>query len=377
MSMIFLWLLSMAQAQATCSVPGQLDTDMTGATLAQVISLSGVSPLSCPEVPMSETWGGGRLIFSDSPESPTAVGKLYKDASMAATSGTTYNRVYSYHVNNSGSTKRFVVVLKNTSGSSATLTVQKSGVAGPTTSFAYAGKLAVQRYIDSAAGSGVSVAAGSWVELDTTFNATNVSNGNLYHGIWDYSFPATHEIAICMLATNESPTSKCPGKTILARDSHDRGTFDYADKVYDNTTTIDIADGIVQFPVAGDTATDADAHGWDNAVTTPTEEYLDGNYGVLYKMHLSTADNDGTYDNLGFCYNPRGGSWAGATRVAAGVLPTTNTTTLLPAGSGSTSDNTKCTVSGRYTPGAALTPWAQYMPSGGAAQPTRFVVVPH
>jgi hypothetical protein len=375
--MTFLLIL-LARAHAVCATPAQLDTDMTAASLASVISLAGVNPLNCPEVTMAEAWSGGKLIFSDSPESPTAKGKLYKDT-LAATSGTVYNRVYAYHVNASGSTKRFVVVLKNTSGSSATLTRQKQGVAGPTTSFAYAGKLAVQRWIDDGADAGTSVAAGATVSLDATFNGTNVSNGNLYHGIWDYSFPAAHEIHVCMLNTNDSATAVCPGQAVQARDSHDRGTFDYADKAYDTAVgvTIDVAAGIVQFPLAADTATDTDAHGWDNAVATPTEEYLDGNYGVLYKLHLSTVDNDGTQDNLGLCANPRGGSWAGAARVSAGVLPTTNTTTLLPAGTGSTSDSTKCTVTGRYTPGAGLTPWAQFMPSGGAALPVRVVAVGH
>jgi hypothetical protein len=367
----------LATAQAVCTTPAQLATDLNAATLAQVISLSGVLPLDCPEVAMAETWGGGKLIFSDSPESPTAKGKLYKDTGMAATSGTVYNRVYAYHVNASGSNKRFAVVIKNTSASSTTLTRQKQGVAGPSTDFPYTGKLAVQRYLDDAADSGTSVAAGATVSLDSTFNGTTVGNGKLYHGIWDYSFPATHEIHICMLNTTDSPTGVCPGQTVLARDSHDRGTFDFADKVYDNTTSIDLTDGIVQFPIADDTANDTDATGWDNAVATPTAETIQGNYGVLYKMHIDTVDNDGTYDNIAFCVNPRGGSWAGAARVMAGVLPTTNTTTLLPAGTGSTSDNTKCTVEGIYAPGAGLEPWQQFIPAGGSALPIRVLVIPH
>lgn len=374
-----LFFMMVASALAVCTVPAQLDTDMTGATVSQSIDLAGVNPINCPEVTMTQTWGGGKLIFSDSPESPTVKGKLYKDTGMAATSGTVYNRIYLYHVNASGSTKRFVVVLKNTSGASATLTRQKQGLAGPSTNFTYAGKLAVQRYIDDGADAGVSVAAGATVSFDSTFNGTNVSNGNLYHGIWDYSFPATHEIHICMLNTGDSPTSVCPGETVLARDTHDRGTFDYADKVYDTATgvVINVADGVVQFPIGGNTTNDTDATGWDNAVALPTAETLQGNYGVLYKMHLATDDDDATQSNLGLCVNPRGGTWAGSARVMAGVLPTTNSTPLLPATTGTEGSNTKCVVEGRYAPGTGLTVWQQFMPSGGAALPVRITVVPH
>src|SRR5512139_3966213 len=82
---------SVAQAQ-TCPTPAQLVTDLNAATQAQLISLSGVNPLNCPEVGMSHTWDGGKLIFSDSPETVTARGKLYEDTTLSYTSGTVYNR---------------------------------------------------------------------------------------------------------------------------------------------------------------------------------------------------------------------------------------------------------------------------------------------
>jgi hypothetical protein len=361
----------------TCPTPSQLDTDLTAAAVGAVISLAGVAPLTCPEVSMTQTWSGGKLIFSDSPESPTTTGKLYKDTTLAATSGTTYNRIFNYHVNSSGSNKRLVVVLKNTSGSSGTLTLQKKGLAGPSTSFAYTGKLAYQRWTDSTAGSGTTVTAGSVVHLDSTYNTTNVATGNLYHGIWDYSFTQTHEIHICMLLTTDTATTVCPTASVLTRDSHKRGTFDYADKVYDSASgvSVDTADGVSQFPIAGNTTNDSDATGWDNAVATPTAETLPGNFGVLYKMHIQTDAADS--QNFGWTINPRAGSWGGSARVMAGIIPTTNSTPLLPSGSGTSSDNTKVTVAGRYTPSTGLNIWQQFMPTGGVSFPVRVVLVPH
>lgn len=361
------------QAQ-TCPTPAQLDTDLTAAAQSDVISLSGINPINCPEISMSETWSGGKLIFSDSPESPTGNGKLYYDNGLPATSGTNYNRVFVYHVNSSGSTKRFTVVIKNTAASSGTLTVQRKGTAGPTTSFLYAGKLAYDRLNNSTAGSGVNVAAGAWQRIDTTFDTTNTATGNLLHGIWEYSFTQPHEIAICMLSTSDAPATACPAAAVLSRDTHQRGTFPYADKIYDTASgvTIDTAGDIQQFPIAGNTMNDANAVGTDD--TDGSSQTLSGNYGILYRIHLNTVSSDGR--NIGFLINPRAGGWGGAVWAMPGGL-LAGGKFLIPAGSGSSSDNTKGSVEGRYSPGAGLTVWLQFLPVGGASFPVRAVATPH
>src|SRR5262245_61392477 len=86
------------QALVTCPTPAQLDLDLTAALQGGIVDLAGVNPLSCPEIPMTETWTGGSLVFSDSPETVPQRGKLYEDT-FPATSGTTYNRMWVYHVN--------------------------------------------------------------------------------------------------------------------------------------------------------------------------------------------------------------------------------------------------------------------------------------
>lgn len=357
----------------TCSTPAQLATDLGNAAQSDVISLSGVNPTTCPEIGMSQSWTSGKLVFSDSPESPTAKAKLYADTGMPATSGTNYNRVFVYHVNASGSNKRFAVVIKNTSTSAVTLTVQQAGTAGPTTSFLYAGKLAFQRWLSSTAGSGVSVAAGAYQRLDTTFDSTNVATGNLLHGIWDYSFPGTHEIHICMLATTDNPTTVCPGLAVASRDSHVRGTFPNADKIYDFTGAVDVSAGIEQFPLAGGTTSDAYAVGTDS--TDGSSQTDTGNYGIKYRMHFSITDTGSSGKKMGFLFNPRGGQWGGAVNTLAGITP--GGVFLIPAASGSTGDNTKGAVEGKYNPVTTGSPWCQFMPTGGSSLPLRFVAVPY
>jgi hypothetical protein len=340
-----------------------------------VISLSGVNPLNCPEVSMTETWSGGKYIFSDSPEKPAVKSKLYEDTGLAATSGTTYNRIFVYHVNGKTSgNMRFTVLVKNTGASTGTLTVQKVGKAGPSTSYLYTGKLGFHRWLTSIAGSGVNVTAGTTVRLDSTFDTTNVGVNNLLHGIWDYSFTQTHQITICALDQNDNPLSVCPGLAVAPRDTnHQRGTFPYADKVYDTAAgvVIDTAADIQQLPIAGNTTNDTNAVGTD--ATDGSSQTISGNYGILYKIHLNTSASDSR--NLGFLFNPRGGQWGGAEWAVAGI--TAGGKFLIPATSGSTGDNTKGAVEGKYNPGSAFTAWVQFMPTGGSAFPLRLVAVPH
>jgi hypothetical protein len=324
---------------------------------------------------MSQTWSGGKLVFSDSPESPSATGKLYEDTGLAATSGTVYNRVFAYHVNGKASGNlRFTVLIKNTGSSSATLTVQKKGVAGPTTSYLYAGKLGFQRWLSSSASSGVAVAAGATVRLDSSFDTTNVAPSNLLHGIWDYSMTQPHTLTVCALNSGDDPVSVCPGLSVLTRDaSHQRGTCPNADKVYDTAsgTVIDTSAGIQQLPIAGNTANDSNAVCTD--ATDSSQQTISGNYGVLYRMHINTSSTDGK--NLSFLLNPRGGQWGGAVNALAGITP--GGIFLIPSASGSTGDNTKGAVEGKYSPGSALTAWVQFMPTGGSAFPLRYVAVPY
>jgi hypothetical protein len=325
---------------------------------------------------MTETWAGGKLLFSDSPEHPSSTGKLYEDTTLPATSGSDYNRVFLYHTNGmSGSDRmKWSVLIKNRGSSQATLTVQRRGTTGPTTSYLYAGKKAFERWLLSSPQSGVSVPAGSAVRLDTTFDAVTAAPTYLMHGIWDYSMSEAHTVTVCALAENDDPISVCPTLSVLPRDTHQRGTCPYADKVYDTASevTIDTADDIQQLPLAGNTANDSNAQCIDK--TDSSNQNLAGNFGILYRMHLSTVSTDER--KLGFLMNPRGGAWGGAIWTMPGLTP--GGKLLIPAGTGSVSQNTMGAVEGLYDPGSSgATPWAQWMPTGGSSLPLRLVAVPY
>lgn len=361
------------QALVTCPTPAQLDADLTAAAQGNVISLSGVDPLTCPEIPMAGTWTGGSLVFSDSPETVPQRGKLYEDT-FPATSGTTYNRMWVYHVNGKPSGKmKLAILIKNTGTSGGTLTIQRKGLAGPSTMFVTVGKLAFQRWENSTAGAPVSVGAGSTVRLDSTNFEQLMNPGYLMHGIYDISMTQPYQLTICALDQNDAPLTVCPGLPVLARDVHDRGTFPSADKIYDTQPgfSIDTAAGIQQFPLNSESLSDPDAVGVDATDGTPMT--LHGNIGVLYRIHLLNNSSDG--QNVGFVLNPRGGYWGTAVYAMPGLLP--GGVFLVPSATEGLSDNTKAGVEGRYSPGGGLTTWFQWMMTGGSNAPVRVLAVPH
>jgi hypothetical protein len=355
-----------------CATPRALNNALGSASQASILDLEGVNPLSCPEIGMTETWSGGKLIFSDSPEHPSSTGKVYEDTTLSATTGTDYNRIFLYHTNGfSGSDRmKWTVLIKNNGNNAATLTIQKSGTAGPTTAYLYAGKKAFERWLLSTAGSGVSVPIGGTVRLDSTFDAITTAPTYLMHGIWDYSMTEAHTVTICALGENDDPLTVCPTLSVLSRDTHQRGTCPHADKVYDMESSVDTADNIKQFPLAGGTDDDAYAQCVDK--TDDSSQTLTGNYGVLYRMHLSIESSDDR--NFGFLMNPRGGAWGGAVWTAPGLTP--GGKFLIPEGTGAVTQNTQGAIEGKYSPSSVPAPWLQWMPTGGSSLPLRFVAVP-
>jgi len=373
-SSLLLWAALLPAAFAAVATPPPLAADLAAAGQAAVISLAGVNPVTAPAIPMSATWGGGLLILSDSPESPTAKATLYRDAGLEAT-GATPNRIFVYHASAKPSGYlRFTVLIKNRGASAGTLTVTKAGTAGPSGNYGYTGKMAFKRWLDSTAAAGTVIAAGATVRLDAAFDTLDVANGQVVNGIWDYTFTQDHTVMVCALDPADNPVAVGPTLPVAARDVHKRGTFIYSDKIYDSAAgvTVDTADGIQQFALGG--SPDVFVTGHDYAVAVPTPETNTGNYGVLYRLHLATSCSDGR--SFGVLINPRAGAWGGAIWTPPGLLA--GGKFLVPASTVMLSDATKVAVAGKYYTGAGgATVWAQFMPTAASAFPVRFVVVPY
>ncbi len=353
--------------------PAALQTALNGVTNGQVVSLNGLSPLSCPALGLSNYFSGGALIFSDSPESPTNTGILYEDATLAATASGAPNRIFLYHVNsNPTGMMKFSVLIKNNGALPATLTVAQAGAAGPSTSYLYVGETAFQRWLTNTPGTTMTVAPGQTVRLDTNFDAVTVPAGNLMNGIWDYTMSQPHTVMICALNPADNPLSAGPTLPVAARDTHVRGTFTACNKTCASlpAALINTTAGAQQFSIAG--TGDPTVTGYDNAVAPPTAVADGGNYGVLYNFQLTTTASDGRA--LALLLNPRGGNWSGAVAGDPGILPGGDF--LVPA-SGAVSANTSAAVAGEYYPNAGLTVHFQFMPTGAAALPVTLMTVPY
>ena len=354
--------------------PAALQTALNGVTNGQVVSLAGLSPLSCPALAVTNGFSGGALIFSDSPESPTNTGILYEDATLPATASGVPNRVFVYHVNsNPTEMMKFSVLIKNNGASPATLTVAQAGWSGPSASYLYVGETAFQRWLTNTPGHTLTVAPGQTVRLDTNFDSVSVPAGDLMNGIWDYTMNQPHTVIVCALNPGDNPVSAGSTLPLLARDTHVRGTFAACNKTCASLpgVVINTTAGAQQFSIAG--TGDPTVTGFDNSVAPPTAVSDGGNYGVLYTFQLTTAASDA--HGLALLLNPRGGSWTGAVNGDPGILPGGDF--LVPAGGVSLSANTSAAVAGEYYPNGGLIVHFQFMPTGAAALPVSLLTVPY
>jgi hypothetical protein len=353
------------------ATPAQLNTALGTNAQAAIISLYGIDPLSCPQVSMTQTFTGGKLIFSDSPESPNMRGILYMDTNLPAAT-TAPNRLFVYHVNSNSASMRFSVLIQNNGPANAMLTVSQTGIAGPSTDYPYTGQVAFNRWLTNPPVAGIAVAPGQIVRLDTNFDTINVRKNYLLHGIWDYTFDQPHTVMICALNPSDDPIAVGPTLAVYPRDIHERGTFAACNKTYATASgkVIATSAGIQQFPLVGDG--DAYVTGYDNAVSPGTAEVNSGNYGVLYQINLTTSASDGRA--LAFLINPRGGAWSGAIQSSPAL--TAGGAFLLPPGT-TLSDDTEAVLAAAYVPGiAGRNISLQFMPTGGASFPLRMVAIP-
>ena len=379
-----LTLLVTVIAQDPCITPAKLVDNLEIASLSEVLALEGVNPISCSKIAMNGTWSGGKLLYSDSPETPTQSGILFLDSTLQPT--TSPNRLFVYHANGKTQTMKVTVLIKNLGNSNAQLNILNTGIAGPSTDYTYIGKIAFERYLLSTQNKTISIAPNSVIEFDQSFSNYNIDEDQLLHGIWDYQITEDHEISVCFYPSNENPLTYCSSLSILTPDStHQRGTFDYSDKIYNNTNTspVMINNDFQYFSLACGTASsctsgDEFITGFDYSSNPPTPQTLVGNYGILYRIHITIIQSANNSD-VAFLVNPRGGTWGGAMEAEKGIQPPINDIYLIPPSNAVINVNTEAAVAGIYSvPNypSSFVVWQQFMPTGGSAFPVLMLLVP-
>jgi hypothetical protein len=362
-----------AVAQTGFVTPVDLQTILATNTQGAVVSLRGIDLDSRSRISMSQTFTGGKLIFSDSPESPTSAGILYMDTNLAATASSEPNRVFVYHVNASPSGRmKFSALIRNKGTATATLMVHQTGIAGPGADYMLIGETALYRWLTSSPGTPRAVAPGQTIRLDTRFDSIKAGHGDLVEGIWDYTFDQPHAIIICALDSDDNPVAVGSTLKVLARDFHDRGTFAHCNKLCsaNNGAAIETDGGVRQFPIGGDG--DVYVTGWDNTVSPPITVENDGNYGVLYTVKMKIASDDSKA--LALLISPRGGAWCGVVNAAPGLSP--GGPFIIPSDGRAISDPFSAAVEAEYSPGVRKDVWFQFMPAGASSFPVYVMTVP-
>ena len=251
-------------------------------------------------VPVSLSADATPLLVSNSPETPTSPGLLYRDRVQGAA------RVTAYHVNGLEQPARLLIVAEAADTTAPNLTVHltllRRGSAVTSGPDPLIGQQTLLRYftsgLESARGPGAAIvppATGSPGGLTRTlpsgqrltlYDSGLLSPGQVVSVLLDLSTDASLTVSTYMLTAGESPGPDVP---ILAPDGlHQRGTFTGANR--------DWKVGVLPDPhtISGPSpgpwrlmfsdATDLPVTGTDALTGHP--QTLEGNFGVLYSVSL-------------------------------------------------------------------------------------------
>jgi hypothetical protein len=319
--------------------------------------------LKLPELSATSTAFGGRLLLSDSPETPTEDGILYQDM----VSGDV--RLFLYHVNGTAVNKRFVVILENTEPEPAQVTVYQYGIGGPGFDYHAVGKAAQVNYLKGNNIYLVEVPGNGKSHLSSELTDTVVKPNALVNGIYDFKTDRPVTVKVMMLPVHADSKKFADQAQILPADEqHLRGTFEGRDrmiipnKVYnpgeDGPMVITLADNYTDLYMRGIDATDG----------TPVVNY--GNYGVFYKLFLPSEAKG----KVNYWLNPRGGEYAGWLGIKyqhqqADPAPTPKDT--IAFGHNKLTDFAHI---GTFEAGQSL--WLTFSPPGASNLPVKLVIMP-
>ena len=299
------------------------------------------------------------LLFSDSPEAPSADGVLYAD-----TVGPGAYRLYVYQVNGGASLRKFPVVIL-AQGADAHVTVTRRGLAGaPSTDYVGLGKAALLGWLGSTGLPALTVPAKTRALLDPALDALHAGSQQLVHAIYDVSVDAAVKISFVSVGAGEDAAALTGSLSLLPKDpGHDRGTFPGAERWIVAARPLDAAS--VRAVRLGALPLDPPLAGVD--ATTGMTASLGGNYGVLYRVKVQLATP------TGLALFARGGDWGGAAVVPPGVDGTTPTVAL-PAASTALPAGPQAVVVGRFAASTSLE--VQLLSAAGSSLPVDLAAAP-
>jgi hypothetical protein len=297
------------------------------------------------------------MLFSDSPESPSADGVLYADTVAAGR-----YRLYVYHANGGASLRKFPIVALNTGAQPATITIVRRGLAAPSTAYVSVGKTVLLDWLVDRAPTSVVVPAGVRVLLDDALDALHADQNELIHAIYDVVTDRPLKLSFVSVAASADAAAVTAGLSLLPRDvDHQRGTFPGADVLVVPGGPAVQQKGVQRLRLGLDEVDDT-LEGID--APTGVKQRLLGNYGMLYRFALDVPVQATA------AISARGGGWGGVAR-------TSGASVSLPSSTEQLATTTDAVVVGAVGNGSGATKELRLATGGGSNLPVDlFLVTP-
>jgi hypothetical protein len=292
--------------------PAVFATALAAASPGDVVSMSGMNESTAPCLPVvvCTPLDAPTMLFSDSPESPSADGVLYADTVPAGR-----YRFYVYHANGGATLRKFPVVALNMGAQPAKITIVRRGLAAPSTAYVSLGKSVLLDWLVDRTPVDVVVPSGARVLLDDALDALHAAQNELVHAIYDVVTNAPLKVSFVSVGVGADAAAVTSGLALLPRDvDHQRGTFPAADVLVVPVTGAQ-QKGVQRLRLGLDEVDDT-LEGID--APTGAKQKLLGNYGMTYHLAVGLLASPASA-----ALSARGGGWGGVARAggASTALP--------------------------------------------------------
>lgn len=335
MKRLALWVVVACCMKASTLFGQGLDSELSGTEPGGVIA-TGLSDLEGLEH-VSYTKSlipGTQLLLSDSPEYLSERGICLRETVEPGAF-----RLYLYNCPDTpdGAQKTISAVLENRGERSLTLTIRRRSFPKPSKDYFVVAKEGLNDlFSDHAVRPASLVPPGGRVVIDPEMDATLVSPKELVHGIFEVEIDQPAQVTVFLKNPGENSLTVIDELPILsAVGGAGRGLF--PQPCYEVEVSVDTASGR-QVLLLADGTSDPWIEGRDSASGGRLVQD-DGNYGVMYRIHLSVHSGDGRRLALVICRPPTSGPWCTAAAAAVEVdgqavlLPQTQLTfSALPQG---------------------------------------------
>lgn len=290
----------------------------------------------------------GTLIVSNSPESISSSGILYKDTSVGV------GRLVVHHLNNTTHSKKLMVIASTPENQPVKLTVKNLAIKGPHKDILKTGQAVVREYFETKPEKTYTITPGVLTSIYDSSQIKKWENEEIISGMFDFESdgPITWTVVSMDI---ESPLEYLSKLQVLEKDMHIRGTFDVIERKYHinitqlkNPGKITIGGGTDEWLVGKDALT-------GKSVVNR------GNYGLPINMYLESTED------MGIIINARGGSYLGAIKWNKNKVFDTPSEEVL-------SDKKVAALIGMVKAGTT-TEWTYMLPNGSSA-PVLFGFVP-